>query len=148
MADPEVALDTIAREQLGLNPEELRLAARRRRWPRSSASRVGAAVPILPFMFLHGFAAILTALVISGAGLFMVGALLSLFTARNPLVSGLRMLGVGLAAATVTYLVGRLDRSVGRGLNWWPLARFRATAAEGGGHGRAAPFVIGGRGLV
>ena len=107
MADPDVALDTIAREQLGLNPEELGS-------PRGAAGAsfvsfaLGAAVPILPFLFLHGFAAIVTAMVIGGASLFAVGALLSLFTARNPLVSGLRMLGVGLAAATVTYLVGRL----------------------------------------
>ena len=107
MADPDVALDTIAREQLGLNPEELGS-------PHGAAASsfvsftLGAAIPILPFLFLHGFAAIVTAFVVSGAGLFVVGALLSLFTARNPLVSGLRMLGVGLAAATVTYLVGRL----------------------------------------
>jgi VIT1/CCC1 family predicted Fe2+/Mn2+ transporter len=107
MADPAVALDTIAREQLGLNPEELGS-------PRGAAGAsfvsfaLGAVVPILPFLVLNGFAAILTALIVSGAGLFVVGALLSLFTARNPLVSGLRMLAVGLAAATVTYLVGRL----------------------------------------
>jgi VIT1/CCC1 family predicted Fe2+/Mn2+ transporter len=107
MADPDVALDTIAREQLGLNPEELGS-------PRGAAAAsfvsfaLGAAVPILPFLFLHGATAIVTALIVSGLGLFLVGALLSLFTARNPLVSGLRMLGVGLGAATVTYLVGRL----------------------------------------
>ncbi|HZR97968.1 MAG TPA: VIT1/CCC1 transporter family protein [Chloroflexota bacterium] len=107
MADPDVALDTIAREQLGLNPEELGS-------PRGAAAAsfvsfaLGAAVPIVPFLFLHGFTAIATSLLVSGLGLFVVGALLSLFTARNPLVSGLRMLGVGLAAATVTYLVGRL----------------------------------------
>jgi VIT1/CCC1 family predicted Fe2+/Mn2+ transporter len=107
MADPDVALDTIAREQLGLNPDELGS-------PRGAASAsfvsfaLGAAVPILPFLVLQGYSAILTAVVISGLGLFAVGAMLSMFTARNPLVSGLRMLSVGLAAATVTYLVGRL----------------------------------------
>jgi VIT1/CCC1 family predicted Fe2+/Mn2+ transporter len=107
MADPDVALDTIAREQLGLNPEELGS-------PRGAAAAsfvsfaLGAAVPILPFLFLTGFTAIITAMIVGGASLFLVGAILSLFTARNPLVSGLRMLAVGLAAATVTYAVGRV----------------------------------------
>jgi len=107
MADPDVALDTIAREQLGLNPEDLG-SPRGAAYASFVSFALGAAVPIAPFLVLHGPAAIVAALVVSGAGLFIVGALLSLFTARNPLVSGLRMLGIGLAAATVTYLVGRL----------------------------------------
>jgi VIT1/CCC1 family predicted Fe2+/Mn2+ transporter len=107
MADPDVALDTIAREQLGLNPDELGS-------PHGAAVAsfvsfaLGAAVPILPFLFLSGFTAIVAAMAVGGASLFLVGAALSLFTARNPFISGLRMLAVGLAAATVTYVVGRL----------------------------------------
>ncbi len=107
MADPDVALDTIAREQLGLNPEELGS-------PRAAAAAsfvsfaVGALLPIIPFLVLQGQAAILSAFALSGLGMFVVGALLSLFTARNPLLSGLRMLAIGLGAATVTYLIGRV----------------------------------------
>ena len=106
MADPDVALDTIAREQLGLNPDELGS-------PRAAALAswvsfaVGAALPILPFLFLRGHLAITFSLALSTLGLFGVGALLSLFTARNPVTSGLRMLGIGLGAAAATYLIGR-----------------------------------------
>jgi VIT1/CCC1 family predicted Fe2+/Mn2+ transporter len=107
MSDPTVALDTIAREQLGLDPGELGS-------PRDAALAsfvsfsLGAAVPIVPFVLLQGSGAIWLALLLSGLGLFAVGALLSLFTARNPLVSGARMLGIGLGAATLTYVIGRL----------------------------------------
>ncbi|HWP28501.1 MAG TPA: VIT1/CCC1 transporter family protein, partial [Chloroflexota bacterium] len=66
-----------------------------------------AAIPILPFVFLQGMTAVIAAFIFSGLGLFLVGALLSAFTARHPLVSGLRMMGIGLGAAVVTYLIGR-----------------------------------------
>jgi VIT1/CCC1 family predicted Fe2+/Mn2+ transporter len=107
MADPEVALDTIAREQLGLDPQELGS-------PRAAALAsfvsyaAGAAIPLLPFLFLQGTAAILAALVLGALSLFGVGVLVSFFTARNPVVSGLRMLAVGLGAAAVTHGIGRL----------------------------------------
>jgi vacuolar iron transporter family protein len=106
MSDPEVALDTIAREELGLNPDELGspIAA-------AVASfvsfAIGATLPILPFLFLHNHMAVLVAFLLSGVGLFVVGAALSLFTARNPVLSGLRMLSIGLGAALLTYLIGR-----------------------------------------
>jgi VIT1/CCC1 family predicted Fe2+/Mn2+ transporter len=107
MADPDVALDTIAREQLGLNPDELGSP------PAAAAASfvsfaVGAVLPIVPFLFLQGQAAILSSFALSGLALFVVGVLLSLFTARNPLLSGLRMVAIGLGAAVVTYLIGHL----------------------------------------
>ncbi len=107
MSDPEVALDTIAREQLGLDPDELGS-------PQAAALAsflsfaAGAAIPLAPFLFLQGTAAILTAIALGALGLFAVGVLVSLFTARHPLLSGLRMLAVGLGAAAVTYAIGRL----------------------------------------
>ncbi len=106
MANPSVALDTIAREALGLDPDELGS-------PQAAAAAsfvsfaLGAAIPILPFVFLQGMTAVIAAFIFSGLGLFLVGALLSAFTARHPLVSGLRMMGIGLGAAVVTYLIGR-----------------------------------------
>jgi VIT1/CCC1 family predicted Fe2+/Mn2+ transporter len=106
MADPAVALDTIAREQLGLNPDELGS-------PPAAAGAsfvsfaIGATLPILPFLFLHSHLAVLVGFLLSGVGLFLVGAALSLFTARNPVLSGLRMLSIGLGAALLTYLIGR-----------------------------------------
>jgi VIT1/CCC1 family predicted Fe2+/Mn2+ transporter len=107
LADPDTALDTIAREQLGLDPEELGS-------PRAAAIAsflsfaAGAALPILPFLFVHGTLAVLLSFAVSALGLFVVGVLVSYFTARNPLLSGLRMTAIGLGAALVTYLIGRL----------------------------------------
>lgn len=107
MADPNVALDTIAREQLGLNPEELGS-------PQAAAAAsfvsfaLGAVVPILPFVFARGEVAVVLAALAGALGLFVVGALLSLFTARNPLVSGGRMMAMGLGSAAATFVIGRL----------------------------------------
>jgi len=94
LADPDTALDTIAREQLGLDPEELGS-------PRAAAIAsflsfaAGAALPLLPFLFVHGALAVLLSFALSALGLFVVGVLVSYFTARNPLISGLRMTAIG-----------------------------------------------------
>jgi len=115
MKDPEVALDTQAREELGLDPGEglgSPIAA-------ASASfamfSVGAFVPLLPFLFASGGAAVGVSAGLSGGALFGVGAAMSYLTGRNPQLSGLRMLGIGAAAAAITYLVGTL-LNVGIGL--------------------------------
>jgi VIT1/CCC1 family predicted Fe2+/Mn2+ transporter len=106
-ADPEVALDTLAREELGLNPDDLGSP-----WGAALSSFVsfacGAAVPLTPFFFATGNASLPIAIALTGAALLGVGAALSLFTGRSALYSGLRMLGIGAVAGTVTYLVGTL----------------------------------------
>jgi VIT1/CCC1 family predicted Fe2+/Mn2+ transporter len=104
--DPARALDTLAREELGLNPHDLGSA-----WGAASSSflafALGAAAPLLPFL-LHP---ILRPLVWSAgftlAALFVTGAIVSLFTGRSSLWSGLRMVLIGALAAAVTYSVGR-----------------------------------------
>jgi VIT1/CCC1 family predicted Fe2+/Mn2+ transporter len=114
MRDPEVALDTHAREELGLDPQEglgSPLAA-------AGASfvmfAVGALVPLVPFLFTTGTAAVSTSAALSAGALFGVGAAMSYLTGRNPLLSGSRMLAIGAAAAAITYLVGTLlDVTVG-----------------------------------
>jgi VIT1/CCC1 family predicted Fe2+/Mn2+ transporter len=107
MASPQAALDTMAREELGLNPEDLGSP-----WRVAVSSftmfALGALLPVLPYLFTGGTLALVLSAVLSGVGLFGVGAAITLFTGRNPLVSGLRMLLIGGAAATVTYLVGKL----------------------------------------
>ena len=106
-ADPEVALNTLAREELGLNPDDLGS-------PRGAALfsffsfSCGAAVPLTPFMFAAGRASLPIAIALTAAALVGVGAALSLFTGRSALYSGLRMLVIGATAGTVTYLVGTL----------------------------------------
>jgi predicted membrane protein (TIGR00267 family) len=68
----------------------------------------GSAIPLLPFVFHAGSAALNIAIGLTAVALFAVGATLSLFTGRNALLSGLRMLAIGAAAGGVTFLVGRL----------------------------------------
>lgn len=107
ISDPEKALDTLAREELGLNPEELGSP-----WGAAFSSfasfALGALVPLLPFLLLWGDGALTASMALTGTALFGVGALISLFTGRNAVRDGLRMLGIGAAAGAVTFLVGRL----------------------------------------
>ncbi|MOA42329.1 VIT family protein [compost metagenome] len=67
---------------------------------------LGALIPVLPFLLLDGQAAVLACALLSSAGLFLIGALVTLFTGRNLLASGLRQLLFGLGAAAVTYGLG------------------------------------------
>ncbi|MCI0582519.1 MAG: VIT1/CCC1 transporter family protein [Chloroflexi bacterium] len=104
-ADPEHALDTLVREELGLDPDELGSA-----WGAAAGSfvafAVGAVVPVLPYLFGSGAAAFWVAIAASLGALFLVGAGVSLLTGRSLLFSGVRQVGIGAAAAAVTYLVG------------------------------------------
>jgi vacuolar iron transporter family protein len=107
VADPEHALDTLAREELGLNPEELGSP-----WGAAISSFVsfsaGALLPLIPYFLAAGTNALLIAIAITAVSLFSVGALLSLFTGRNAIYSGARMLLLGAIAGGVTYAIGRL----------------------------------------
>jgi vacuolar iron transporter family protein len=107
VADPEHALDTLAREELGLNPDELGSP-----WGAAVSSllsfAVGAAVPLLPFVFSAGARALPISAVLTALALFAVGATLSLFTGRSAFFSGARMMLLGGLAAAVTFGVGRL----------------------------------------
>lgn len=105
MEDPEHALDTLAREELGLNPDELGspLGAAASSF---AAFAAGAFVPLLPFAF--GAGGILATASLTLAALFLVGAVLSLFTGRGAVLSGLRMVLIGAVAGLVTYGAGVL----------------------------------------
>ena len=72
------------------------------------AFTVGAVIPMAPFIFASGSAALLAAIVASGFALFAVGAAMSVITGRHAVWSGLRMLLIGGAAAAITFGVGRL----------------------------------------
>ena len=107
ISDPEKALDTLAREELGLNPDELGSP-----WGAATASffsfAAGALVPLLPFIFPRGQPALLGAVVLTLLSLFGVGAALSLFTGRHSVKSGLRMMFIGAAAGAMTFGIGKL----------------------------------------
>ena len=104
MEDPERALDTLTREELGLNPDELGSP-----WVAALSSFVaftsGASLPLLPFLFGYSHA-LAASIALTALGLFAVGASMSLFTGRHALLSGLRMLGIGGAAGLATYFIG------------------------------------------
>jgi VIT1/CCC1 family predicted Fe2+/Mn2+ transporter len=107
VADPEHALDTLAREELGLNPGELGspIGAAASSFVAFAA---GAALPLAPFLFATGSRALLFGVVVSGISLFAIGATLSLFTGRSAWYSGSRMLLLGALAGGVTFGIGRL----------------------------------------
>jgi len=104
--DPATALDTHAREELGIDPDEGLGSP----WGAASSSfstfAVGALVPLLPFLFAGGSAAVVASALITALALLGVGALTARVTGRSPLLSGLRMLAIGGTAASVTYLIG------------------------------------------
>jgi VIT1/CCC1 family predicted Fe2+/Mn2+ transporter len=107
VADPENALDTLAREELGLNPGQL-------------GSPIGAAlsslvafaggafVPLAPYLFGAGPNPLGWTIGLAAAALFSVGAVLSLFTGRNGVYSGARMLVLGAMAGAITFAIGHL----------------------------------------
>jgi vacuolar iron transporter family protein len=107
MRDPEHALDTLAREELGLNPEDLGS-------PIGAASfsflsfACGGVIPVLPFLTLAGPEALPVAALLAALALFGVGATISLFTGLGALWGGLRMVLIGGGAGLTTYLIGSL----------------------------------------
>lgn len=107
IADPERALDTLAREELGLNPDELGSP-----WGAASSSfaafALGALIPLLPYLLGSGDAAFRFAIGLAATALFGVGAALSFFTGRSAFLSGLRMLAIGAAAGAATFGIGNL----------------------------------------
>jgi VIT1/CCC1 family predicted Fe2+/Mn2+ transporter len=113
MQDPAHALDTLAREELGLNPDDLG-SPTGAALSSFGAFAAGAIIPLLPFLF-GGAAvgAVRMAVLLTGAALFAVGMALSLFTGRSALLGGLRMMAIGGGAGLTTWLIGRL---VGVGL--------------------------------
>jgi VIT1/CCC1 family predicted Fe2+/Mn2+ transporter len=109
-----LALDTHAREELGLDPGEGLGSPIAAAGASFATFAVGAFVPLVPFLFGSGTTAVVVSAVLSAGALFGVGAAMSFLTGRSPFLSGARMLAIGGAAAAITYLVGKLlDVSVG-----------------------------------
>jgi VIT1/CCC1 family predicted Fe2+/Mn2+ transporter len=108
IGDSASALETLVREELSIDPSELGGSA----WEAALTSfflfSAGAIIPVIPHIFLSGFTAVIVSLILSAIGLFVIGAGTTLFTGRKVLFSGTRMVLFGLAAAAVTYGIGRL----------------------------------------
>ena len=102
------ALGTLAREELGIDPEELGGSAYVAAGTSFAMFAVGAVVPLIPLFFVSGQSAIVASAVVSAAALFGVGALITVITGQPALRAGLRQLAIGITAAAITYGVGRL----------------------------------------
>jgi VIT1/CCC1 family predicted Fe2+/Mn2+ transporter len=105
--DKELALQTLVREELGLDENGLSspMAAAVGSFV---AFTVGAIIPVIPWLFGGGTAVIVVSFMLGLAGLFVLGALVSLLTGRSFLFSGLRQVVIGAGAAIITFLVGSL----------------------------------------
>lgn len=104
--DPETALETHAREELGIDPNQLGS-------PRVAAASsfvafcVGALVPLVPWFFASGNGAVVASVILGALAALLVGAGIARFTGRSLWRTALRQLGIAALAATVTYAVGR-----------------------------------------
>ncbi len=108
LVDPATALDTLSREELGIDPDELGGSA----WEAAIASfllfAVGAIVPVIPFIFLAGWAAVIVSIGLSIIGLGLIGGGITLTTGVPLWKSSGRQIIMGLAAALITFGLGRL----------------------------------------
>ncbi len=105
MSDPDRALETLAREELGLSEE-----VDANPWVAAGTSfvmfAIGAILPVIPWFITSGVAATVASVILSAFGLFALGALITIFTGRGTLFSGARMLVLGLLAAAITFGIG------------------------------------------
>ncbi|MGF6817440.1 VIT1/CCC1 family predicted Fe2+/Mn2+ transporter [Paraburkholderia atlantica] len=108
MRDKDKALDTLTREELGLDPAELGGNP----WSAAGVSfclfSLGAIFPVMPFLWSHGVSAIVQCVVLSMLALASIGVFTSLFNGRSAGFSALRQIIIGLIAAGFTFGVGRL----------------------------------------
>jgi VIT1/CCC1 family predicted Fe2+/Mn2+ transporter len=108
MRDKDKALDTLTREELGLDPTELGGNP----WSAAGVSfclfSVGAIFPVMPFLWTHGLNAIVQCVALSMLALASIGVFTSLFNGRSAAFSALRQVMIGLIAAAFTFGVGKL----------------------------------------
>jgi len=107
-SDKKTAQSFLVKEELGLNPDDLKSSA----WEAAVASFIlfitGAIIPVLPFIFSKGLKAIIISFIISTLALFIIGSAITLITGKSFVKSGLRQVIIGLLAAFVTFGIGKL----------------------------------------
>jgi VIT1/CCC1 family predicted Fe2+/Mn2+ transporter len=107
IADPKQGLDTLAREELGLNPADL-VSPITAALASFASFAAGAMIPLIPFLLPTPQSDVWGSIIAMEAGLLIVGGLMSLFTGRSVIWSALRMALLGSAAALATFAIGRL----------------------------------------
>ncbi|MBK6622285.1 MAG: VIT1/CCC1 transporter family protein [Saprospirales bacterium] len=108
MKDKSLAHEVLVKEELGINAEELKGSAVEAAVYCFILFAIGAVIPVLPFMFLSGMKAVILSVSASAIGLFLIGAAITLFTGKNVWYSGFRQVFFGLAAAAITFGIGKL----------------------------------------
>jgi len=108
MKDKDRAHDVLVREELGINAEELKGSAVEAAVYSFILFAIGAIIPVIPFFFTSGMKAVLISVALSTVGLFLIGAAITLFTGKNVWLSGIRQVLFGLAAAAITFGIGKL----------------------------------------
>lgn len=107
ISDKTVALETLAREELGLNPEGLGSP-----WGVAISSfaafAAGAIIPVIPWFFGNTMPFFVASVALGAVAMFGVGAAVSLFTGRNAIFAGTRQLGIGMGAAAITFTIGKI----------------------------------------
>ena len=108
MGDSAHILDTLTREELGIDPEELGGSP----WEAAVTSfflfSAGAIIPLFPYIFSNSVTATIISLVLGALALFLTGAAITLLTGKNVWVSGFRQVLIGLIAAVLVFGVGKL----------------------------------------
>jgi len=107
-SNKDVALDTLVREELGVDPEGLGGSAYAAAASSFSLFAMGAIVPVAPFFFTSGNIAVYASIALSGLALAVSGAITSLFTGRNVFFTAARQLLIGYLAAAITFGIGHV----------------------------------------
>jgi VIT1/CCC1 family predicted Fe2+/Mn2+ transporter len=108
MSDKDKAHQFLIKEELGINPEELKSSAREAAITSFILFAIGAIIPLAPFFWSGGFTAIALSVILSTVGLFLIGSAITLFTGKSIWFSGMRQVIFGLIAAAITFGIGRL----------------------------------------
>jgi VIT1/CCC1 family predicted Fe2+/Mn2+ transporter len=108
MQNIDVAHEVLIREELGINPEELKGSAMEAAIYSFVLFAIGAVIPVIPFFFVTGTIAIIISVISSAIGLFLIGSAITLFTGKSILFSGFRQVIFGLIAAAITFGIGKL----------------------------------------
>jgi len=108
LSDKTATLDALAREELGIDPNDLGGSAYEAALASFMLFALGAVVPIVPFLFIGSDVAVIASVALSALALFAIGAAITIFTGVTVWRSGGRQLALGLGAAGVTFAIGRL----------------------------------------
>jgi VIT1/CCC1 family predicted Fe2+/Mn2+ transporter len=101
------AHEMLIKEELGINPEDLKGSAMEAALTSFFLFAIGAIIPVFPFFFWGGMQAVIISTVMSAAGLFLIGAAITLFTGKSVWFSGFRQVVFGLIAAAITFGIGK-----------------------------------------